>query len=174
AAIADKYDIQLIEDAADAIGSTVNGKPCGSFGKMGIMSFNGNKVITTSGGGALISNDKNLIERATYLSNQAREIKPYYIHKEVGYNYMMSNILAGLGRGQFTALENRVVRRRQIYETYKQELQGIECLEFINDLEGSCSNRWLSVVLIHANKKQVSRDDIFYNLEKNEIESRPV
>ncbi len=174
AAIAKKYDIQLIEDAADAIGSTVNGKPCGSFGKMGIMSFNGNKVITTSGGGALISHDKNLIERAKYLSNQAREIKPYYIHKEVGYNYMMSNILAGLGRGQFSALEDRLARRREIFKTYKQELQNIEYLEFINDIEGSTSNSWLSVVLIHPNKKQVSRDDIYYHLEKNEIESRPV
>jgi dTDP-4-amino-4,6-dideoxygalactose transaminase len=173
-AIANKYDIQLIEDAADAIGSTVNGKPSGSFGKMGIMSFNGNKVITTSGGGALISQDKDLIDRAKYLSNQAREIKPYYVHREVGYNYMMSNILAGIGRGQLNALEDRITRRREIYNIYKQELRNIDCLEFIDDLKENHSNRWLSVVLIHPNSKQITRDDIYYQLERNEIESRPV
>ena len=173
-AIADKYNIQLIEDAADAIGSTVNGRPSGSFGKMGIMSFNGNKVITTSGGGALISQDKTFIERAKYLSNQAREIKPYYVHKEVGYNYMMSNILAGIGRGQLNAIEERISRRREIFNIYKQELRNIECLEFKDDVSGSQSNRWLSVVLIHLNEKNVTRDGIYYHLEKNEIESRPV
>jgi len=174
AAIASKYDIQLIEDAADAIGSTVNGKPSGSFGKMGIMSFNGNKVITTSGGGALISQDESIIDRAKYLSNQAREIKPYYVHREVGYNYMMSNILAGIGRGQLAALENHITRRREIFDIYKKELRNIECLEFKDDIEGAHSNRWLSVVIIHPNKKQVGRDDLYYQLEKNEIESRPV
>ena len=169
-----KYDIPLIEDAADALGATVDGKPAGSFGSIGIISFNGNKVITTSGGGALIAKEPELIERAKYLSNQAREIKPYYVHREVGYNYMMSNILAGIGRGQFGSLENRVSRRREIYETYKRELSSIECLEFINDIPGAASNRWLSVVLIHPNSSGIDRDAIYYHLDQNLIESRPV
>jgi len=169
-----KYDIPLIEDAADAIGARLDDKPLGTFGKMGIISFNGNKVLTTSGGGALISHDRELIAKAKYLSNQAREIKPYYIHREVGYNYMMSNILAGIGRGQMGVLNERLNRRREIYATYQKELAGIESLEFINDLPGACSNRWLSIALVHPNDSKVSRDDLYYHLEKNEIESRPV
>jgi dTDP-4-amino-4,6-dideoxygalactose transaminase len=172
--LSEKYDITLIEDAADAIGATIDEKPLGTFGKMGIISFNGNKVVTTSGGGALIAQDPELIARAKYLSNQAREIKPWYIHKDVGYNYMMSNILAGIGRGQMEVLDKRLQRRREIYSIYQKELSGIECLEFIKDIPGSESNRWLSVMLIHPNPKNVSRDDIYRHLEENEIESRPV
>jgi dTDP-4-amino-4,6-dideoxygalactose transaminase len=172
--ISEKYDITLIEDAADAIGSRLDGKQLGSFGKMGIISFNGNKVVTTSGGGALIASDPELIARAKYLSNQAREIKPYYVHKEVGYNYMLSNILAGIGRGQMQVLGNRLNRRREIYAVYKKELSTIDCLEFKEDITGSQSNRWLSVMLVHPNKGNIKRDDVYYHLEKNEIESRPV
>jgi len=174
ASLSKKYDIPLIEDAADAIGATLDDKPLGSFGEMGILSFNGNKVLTTSGGGALIASDPELIARAKYLSNQAREIKPYYLHREVGYNYMMSNILAGIGRGQMGVLQERLARRREIYATYQRELAHIDCLEFINDLPNAQSNRWLSVVLIHDNKANVTRDDLYHHLEKNEIESRPV
>jgi dTDP-4-amino-4,6-dideoxygalactose transaminase len=173
-AISKKYDITLIEDAADAFGATLDGKPLGSFGKMGIISFNGNKVVTTSGGGALIASDPELITRAKYLSNQAREIKPYYIHREVGYNYMMSNILAGIGRGQMEVMEERVDRRREIYATYQKELAKVECLEFINDIPGAKSNRWLSIVLINPNKGNITRDMVYNQLEKNGIESRPV
>jgi len=172
--IAEKYDIQLIEDAADALGSTVEGIPIGSFGKMGIVSFNGNKMITTSGGGALISADEKLIEKAKYLRNQARELIPHYIHKEVGYNYMLSNVLAGIGRGQFTTLEQRVSRRREIFSTYKNELQSIECLEFKDDLPGTFSNRWLTSVVIHPNPKNITRHSIYQHLAENEIESRPI
>jgi dTDP-4-amino-4,6-dideoxygalactose transaminase len=172
--LSDKYDIPLIEDAADAIGSELEGKPLGSFGKMGIISFNGNKVLTTSGGGALIAHDPELIARAKYLSNQAREIKPWYIHREVGYNYMMSNILAGIGRGQMDALQNRVQRRKEIYAAYKEDLSDIQCLEFIDDVPGARSNRWLSVMLIHPNDYKTDRDAIYEHLLRNNIESRPV
>jgi dTDP-4-amino-4,6-dideoxygalactose transaminase len=124
--IADKYDIPVIEDAAEALGSSYNGKKCGSFGKLGILSFNGNKIITTSGGGALLSNNESLIKKARFLATQARDPAPHYEHSEIGYNYRMSNILAGIGRGQLEVINNRVNRRREIFEIYKNELSPFE------------------------------------------------
>jgi dTDP-4-amino-4,6-dideoxygalactose transaminase len=173
--LSDKYGVPLIEDAADAIGSTYNGTPLGRFGKAGIISFNGNKVITTSGGGALISTDATLIAKAKYLSNQARKITPYYQHDAVGYNYMMSNILAGIGRGQFSSLQERVARRRRIFDTYKTELKNTGIIEFKKDVPGAASNRWLSVGLINnTNDNAKVRDELFYQLADKGIESRPV
>jgi dTDP-4-amino-4,6-dideoxygalactose transaminase len=174
-ALSAKYDIRLIEDAADAIGSRYQDRPLGVFGSMGIISFNGNKVITTSGGGALISQDSGLIAKAKHLSNQARKTIPHYIHDMVGYNYMMSNILAGIGRGQMEVLDERVKRRREIYDIYKTELADIESLYFPDDLPGSFSNRWLSVMLIDPeNSKKLSPTALYNHLVENGIESRPV
>lgn len=173
--LSEKYGVPLIEDAADAIGSTYKEKPLGTFGKAGIISFNGNKVITTSGGGALISSDAALIARAKYLSNQARKIIPYYQHDTVGYNYMMSNILAGIGRGQMPSLPERVARRREIFDIYKNALEDTGVIEFKKDIPGAVSNRWLSVGLIsNTQDNRKVRDELFYRLADKGIESRPV
>lgn len=173
--LGEKYDIPVIEDAADALGSRINGKPVGAIGKTGIISFNGNKIITTSGGGALISHDPELIALAKHLSNQARKLQPYYVHDTVGYNYMMSNILAGIGSAQMDVLEDRISSRRKIFETYKTELSAIENFEFIDDLPQAFSNRWLSTALVHPEKGNgMNRDKLFQNLVLHNIESRPV
>jgi dTDP-4-amino-4,6-dideoxygalactose transaminase len=173
--LGEKYDIPVIEDAADALGSRINNKPVGAIGKLGIISFNGNKIITTSGGGALISHDPELIALAKHLSNQARTLQPYYVHDTVGYNYMMSNILAGIGSAQMEVMEDRISRRREIYEIYRSQLSSCDGFEFVEDLPQSFSNRWLSTALIHPNKKSgMNRDKLFQNLVLHNIESRPV
>ncbi len=173
--ICEKYGIPVIEDAADAIGSSLNGKKTGSFGEMGIISFNGNKIVTTSGGGVLISHNPRHIEKAKYLSNQARKLTPYYIHEDVGYNYMMSNILAGIGRAQMEVLDLRLSQRKNVFDTYKKELSGIEGIEFKKPLKGSQSNNWLTSILINPEKTGgISRDDIYKYLQNKNIECRPV
>ncbi len=170
-ALGTKYNIPVIEDAADALGSTVNGKKTGAFGLSGIISFNGNKTITTSGGGVLISKDPEIIRQAKHLSNQARTLKPYYVHDAVGYNYMMSNILAGLGTAQMEVLEQRIAKRREIYSIYKSELSRQSNIFFPEEPEGSHSNRWLTSILLDNEK---SRDHLYHSLAENNIESRPV
>ena len=146
-AIAGKYEIPVIEDAAEALGSTYHGKACGSLGKIGVLSFNGNKIITTSGGGALTSDDEQLVARARFFSTQSKEPAPYYLHKEIGYNYRLSNICAGIGRGQMEVLPDRVARRREIFDFYKRELGSMEGISFLEEPAGSFSNRWLTTVL---------------------------
>jgi dTDP-4-amino-4,6-dideoxygalactose transaminase len=129
--IAKKYGIPIIEDAAEALGSKFNNKPCGSFGEAAILSFNGNKIITTSGGGAFASNDAEIVKKVRHISAQAKEPAPYYLHKEIGFNYRMSNICAGIGRGQMEVLPDRINRRREIFEIYKNELGTIEGITFL-------------------------------------------
>jgi dTDP-4-amino-4,6-dideoxygalactose transaminase len=174
-AIANDYDIPVIEDAAEALGSTYFGKACGSFGKMGVLSFNGNKIITTSGGGAFTSNDAALLKKVRFLSAQAKEPAPYYLHKETGYNYRMSNICAGIGRGQLAVLPQRVAKRREIFEFYKNELSAIKGVSFPAEPEGSFSNRWLTTIILDENELGAGVNErIRMNLEKLNIESRPL
>lgn len=173
--IADHYGIPVVEDAAEALGSRFNGQPVGTFGRMGVLSFNGNKIITTSGGGALISNDKSAIEKARFLSTQARDKAPHYQHSEIGYNYRMSNVLAGIGRGQMEVIDERVRKRREIFSFYKKALENIEGIEFLTEPNQSYfSNHWLTTVLIDPVKTGSTREIIQKELEKSNIETRPL
>jgi dTDP-4-amino-4,6-dideoxygalactose transaminase len=171
--VADKYEIPVVEDAAEALGSTYMGQPCGSFGEYGILSFNGNKIITTSGGGALLSNDEQGIQRARFLSTQARDNQPHYEHSNIGYNYRMSNICAGIGRGQMKVLEERIRQRRANYAFYEEHLGELPGIRFIDEPEGFFSNRWLTTILVDE-VAGVSREDIRLSLAKLNIESRPL
>ncbi len=170
-AIARKYQIPVIEDSAEALGSSYRGFNCGSLGEIGILSFNGNKIITTSGGGALLCKDLKIKEKAISLATQARDNAPHYQHSTIGYNYRMSNVLAGIGRGQMEVLENRVKARRQNFEFYKENLSELSEIEFVSEPEGSYSNRWLTCVLTPS--FQV-REKIRTALERDNIESRPL
>lgn len=173
--VAREHEISLIEDAAEALGSTYKGRQAGSFGNFGVLSFNGNKIITTSGGGALLSNDKSLIERARFLATQARDPAPHYEHSYIGYNYRMSNIVAGIGRGQMKVLDKRVQQRREIHEFYKKELKGYEGISFLNEPDQVKSNRWLTTIVVNPKKiNKVSREDIRIKLDEENIESRPL
>ena len=175
-AIANKFDIPLIEDAAEALGSKYKGKAMGTFGKFGILSFNGNKIITTSGGGALISDDQELIEKSRFLATQARDNAPHYQHSHVGYNYRMSNIVAGIGRGQMEVLDERVAQRRANFEFYKElfvNIDGVSLLEEPN--EDYFSNYWLTSILIDPERTNgITREDFRLKLEKDNIECRPL
>lgn len=175
-AVANKYEIPLIEDAAEALGSKYKGKSMGTFGKFGILSFNGNKIITTSGGGALISDDQELIEKSRFLATQARDNAPHYQHSHVGYNYRMSNIVAGIGRGQMEVLDERVAQRRANFVFYKElfaDIDGITLLEEPN--EDYFSNYWLTSILVDPSKTNgITREDIRLELEKENIECRPL
>jgi dTDP-4-amino-4,6-dideoxygalactose transaminase len=173
-AIAEQYQIPLIEDAAEALGSSLHGKACGSFGDLGVLSFNGNKIITTSGGGALIGNDAQQIEKARFLSTQARDSAPHYQHSEIGYNYRMSNICAGIGRGQMEVLNERVQQRRENFEFYCDVFKDRPGFDFQGEIEGSFSNRWLSSLTIEPSKTGFSREDLRLHLESDNIESRPL
>jgi len=173
-AICAKYEIPLIEDAAEALGATYKGRQAGSFGKAGIFSFNGNKIITTSGGGMLVSNDEGLIQHARKLATQARDPAPHYEHSEIGYNYRMSNILAAIGRGQLRVLEERVRRKREIFEYYQKALGDLPGISFMPEAPWGRSNRWLTVITIDPKEAGVSREDVRLALEKENIESRPV
>ncbi|HBC77329.1 MAG TPA: pyridoxal phosphate-dependent aminotransferase [Bacteroidales bacterium] len=173
--IAERYEIPVIEDAAEALGSRYEGKAAGSFGKMAVLSFNGNKIITTSGGGALISNNNELVSKARFLATQARDKAPHYQHSQIGYNYRMSNILAGIGRGQMEVIDDRVKKRRETYYFYKENLSKYEGINFIEEPDESYfSNRWLTTVLIDPSKTGISREDMQINLEKENIETRPL
>ena len=175
-AIADKYDIPVLEDAAEALGSSINGKKCGTFGKIGILSFNGNKIITTSGGGALVSKDEAIVNKARFLATQARDPAPHYQHSHIGYNYRMSNICAGIGRGQMEVLEQRVRQRRSNYYFYSEALAGFPGFTFSYEPEGFYSNRWLTSILLDPVKSLngISREDIRINLSNEGIETRPL
>lgn len=170
-AISKKYDIPVIEDSAEALGSSYKGFMCGSFGDMAILSFNGNKIITTSGGGALVSKDRNMKEKAVFLSTQARDNAPHYQHSHIGYNYRMSNVLAGIGRGQMEVLSDRVGARRNNFLKYKEHLAGITDISFLDEPAGSHSNRWLTCVLFPSFEM---RETIRIALGHENIESRPL
>lgn len=173
-AIADEFGIPVIEDAAEALGSSIDGKPCGSFGKIGILSFNGNKIITTSGGGSLVSNDDNLVKKARFLATQARDNAPHYQHSVIGYNYRMSNVCAAIGRGQMEVLNERVAKRRSNFECYKAALGNVNGISFLNEPEGFYSNRWLTTILVDKESFGKDREQIRISLEKENIESRPL
>ncbi|MFD2514264.1 DegT/DnrJ/EryC1/StrS family aminotransferase [Pontibacter locisalis] len=174
-AIADQYEIPVVEDAAEALGSSYKGKPLGTFGAMSILSFNGNKIITTSGGGALVSANEDWIKKSRFLATQARDAAPHYQHTHIGYNYRMSNICAGIGRGQMEVLPRRVEKRRANYEFYKAALADYKQIQFADEPNSDFySNRWLSTILVDEEGNGISREDIRLALEKQNIESRPL
>lgn len=170
--ISQKYEIPVVEDAAEALGSSVDGKPCGTFGEFGIFSFNGNKIITTGSGGALISENFELIEKSKYLAVQARETFKYYVHKEIGYNYRMNNMSAGIGLAQFFNLDKKIALRRRIFENYQILLKDFEGFSTILEPEGYFSNRWLSTFLVNQTETGFSNEDIRLTLLKKNIETR--
>lgn len=173
--VAHKYEIPLIEDAAEALGSTYKGKACGVFGEFGVLSFNGNKIITTSGGGALVCHTEEDKEKAVFLSTQARDNAPHYQHSHIGYNYRMSNICAGIGRGQMEVLLQRVEARRQMNAFYNQLFSEIpEVQVFRESSEDFYSNHWLTAVLVDSHKTKKSREDLRLALLDENIESRPL
>jgi dTDP-4-amino-4,6-dideoxygalactose transaminase len=174
-AIANRYEIPVIEDAAEALGSTINGKAAGTFGEMGVLSFNGNKIITTSGGGALISNNEKLIIKARFLATQARDAAPHYQHSQIGYNYRMSNVCAGIGRGQMQILNNHIHLRRIVYETYFNQFSKLPGIQFLKEPVGLISNRWLTTVIINPEKNNgATAVKLRLALESENIESRPL
>ncbi|MGE8204564.1 DegT/DnrJ/EryC1/StrS family aminotransferase [Heyndrickxia sp. NPDC080065] len=172
--LCNKYGVPVIEDAAESLGSTYKGKASGTFGRFGIYSFNGNKIITTSGGGMLVSNDTDAIKKARFLATQARDPAPHYQHSIMGFNYRMSNVLAGIGRGQLKMLEDRVKTRRFIFERYKKELDMIHGISFMPELENTFSNRWLSVITIDEQETGISTITLLQSLAEENIEARPV
>ncbi len=174
-AISNKYDIPLVEDAAEALGSNYNGKKCGTFGDYGILSFNGNKIITTSGGGALVCNNIKVKRKAIFLATQARDNAPHYQHSEVGYNYRMSNVLAGIGRGQMEVLDKHISLRREMNQFYKDVLKNIEGITvFEEPNKDFFSNHWLSCIIIESGITEFNREDLRKELLSKNIESRPL
>ncbi|MEM6863676.1 MAG: DegT/DnrJ/EryC1/StrS family aminotransferase [Bacteroidota bacterium] len=169
--IAEKYNISVVEDSAEALGSKYHGTSCGSLGTMGILSFNGNKIITTSGGGALLTKEENLKEKAIFLATQARDQAPHYQHSEIGHNYRMSNVLAGIGRGQMEVLKERVRARRLNYEYYQKFFKDNDAIEFLDEPNGFYSNRWLTCILLPNFEL---REQVRKALERKNIESRPL
>lgn len=174
-AIAAEYNIPVVEDAAEALGSCYKNKPCGTFSKIGILSFNGNKIITTSGGGALVSTYPELVQKARFLATQARDPAPHYQHSQIGYNYRMSNVCAGIGRGQMEVLTERVSQRRANYGYYVKTLSEVPGISFLKEPAGFFSNRWLTTILVNPEKSGgITREDLRLALEKDNIESRPL
>jgi dTDP-4-amino-4,6-dideoxygalactose transaminase len=177
--IAKEYNVPVIEDAAEALGSSIENKPCGSFGEFGVLSFNGNKIITTSGGGALVSENAEMIEKARFLATQARDAAPHYQHSHIGYNYRMSNVLAGIGRGQLEVLNDRVASRRNNFERYKQyfskhNIAGFN-IQFQEEPEGYYSNRWLTCILVDPTTNNgLTREEIRLTMDEENIETRPL
>lgn len=177
--IAKAYEIPVIEDAAEALGSSINGKMCGTWGRVGILSFNGNKIITTSGGGALISDDESLIQKARFLATQARDPAPHYQHSHIGYNYRMSNIVAGIGRGQMMVLTERIKARRKNFELYQNFFNEVNSkgyqVQMLPEPSGYFSNRWLTTIIIDPQKNNgITRESLRLAFEKENIETRPL
>ncbi|MBT2758410.1 aminotransferase class I/II-fold pyridoxal phosphate-dependent enzyme [Mesobacillus foraminis] len=168
------YDVPVVEDAAESLGSTYKGKASGTFGKFGIYSFNGNKIITTSGGGMLISEDLEALKKARFLATQAKDEALHYQHSQQGYNYRLSNILAGIGRAQLEVLRDRVEARRLIFEIYNQGLSHIPGLQFMPEMENTMSNRWLTALTIDGNVTGICAAELLSALTKENIEARPV
>ncbi|EJV82551.1 hypothetical protein IG3_03200 [Bacillus cereus HuA2-1] len=171
--LCNQYDVPIIEDAAESLGSTYKGKASGTFGRFGVYSFNGNKIITTSGGGMLISDDAEALVKAKFLATQAKDPAPHYEHSEIGYNYRMSNILAGVGRGQLEVLEDRVRARRRIFNRYYEELSHIPGFYFMPELENTRSNRWLTTMMIDEKESGISIEKLLTTLAEENIEARP-
>lgn len=172
--LCNQYDVILIEDAAEALGSTYHGKSAGSFGRTGVFSFNGNKIITTSGGGMIVTDDEALARHAKKLATQAREPEPHYEHTEVGYNYRLSNVLAGIGRGQLQVLEDRVAARRRNFEFYKQHLGDLPGITFMPEAPWGRHTRWLTCLTIDPEAFGADRETVRLALEAENIESRPL
>lgn len=170
-ALCKKYKVALIEDAAESLGTYYKGQHTGTFGDYGIFSFNGNKIITTSGGGMLVSNNEEKIEKARFWATQSRDQARHYQHSELGYNYRMSNVVAGIGRGQLKVLDKRVDKKNYIYNFYKQELGKLEGIQFMPSNEWDKPNYWLSVITLNGKVRPI---DLMQALEKENIESRPV
>lgn len=177
--VATRYELPIIEDAAEALGSRYGEQACGTLGTLGVLSFNGNKIITTSGGGALLGADPAMIAKARFLATQARDAAPHYQHSHIGYNYRMSNVLAGIGRGQMEVLPDRVAQRRANFERYRayfqeKNKQGYQ-VEFQEEAPGSFSNRWLSCILLDPERnKGITREQLRLAMEAENIECRPL
>ena len=169
-----KYEIPIIEDAAEALGASYKGKYCGLFGDLGVLSFNGNKIITTSGGGMLIASEQSKIDKARFWATQAREKALHYQHNEIGYNYRLSNVLAGIGRGQLSVLQERVEKKREIFSLYADELCSLEGISFMPEAKYGRSNRWLTAIRLDPKLAPVLPQQLMEELLKNNIESRPV
>jgi pyridoxal phosphate-dependent aminotransferase EpsN len=169
-----EYGVPLVEDAAEALGATYGERPVGGFGRFGVFSFNGNKIITTSGGGALVSHDEEAIARARYLSTQARQPAVHYEHTEVGYNYRLSNLLAAVGRAQLRALDDRVEARRRVFAAYRELLGDLPGLDWMPEAPYGRSNRWLTCLTLDPEQAGASPDEIRLALEAEEIEARPL
>lgn len=174
-AIANEYQIPIVEDAAEAIGSEYKGRRCGTFGQFGALSFNGNKMITTSGGGALVCDGEDSAKRVMFFATQARENAPHYQHEHIGYNYRMSNICAGIGRGQMMVLDEHIARRRSIHRLYTELLKGMKGIHVMdNPSPDFNSNFWLTCIIVDAKQAGFTREDIRLALDAANIESRPL
>ncbi|CUO28592.1 UDP-4-amino-4-deoxy-L-arabinose--oxoglutarate aminotransferase [Turicibacter sanguinis] len=171
--LCEQYQVPILEDAAESLGATYKGRMSGTIGDIGIYSFNGNKIITTSGGGMLVSNNEAYTKKATFWATQSREAERHYEHKEIGFNYRMSNVVAGIGRGQLKVLNDRIAKKKEIYETYQEAFKEIEEIEMMNICDFGQSNYWLSVMTLKETSK-VKPLDIMLALEAENIESRPV
>jgi dTDP-4-amino-4,6-dideoxygalactose transaminase len=169
-----RYGVPVLEDAAESLGASYKGRASGSFGRVGIFSFNGNKIITTSGGGMLVADDPALVARARKLATQAREPAPHYEHVETGFNYRMSNVLAGIGRGQLRVLQQRVEQRRAVFESYRQALADVAQLQWMPQPAAMRSTRWLTCFTLAGEGAALRRDRLLRNLERHSIEARPV
>lgn len=167
-----RYGVPIVEDSAEALGSRRDGELCGTFGRVSGFSFNGNKIITTGGGGALVAADESLVKRARYLATQAREPRPYYHHVTIGYNYRMSNLLAAVGCGQLTVLDDHVARRRAIFARYVEELGSIDGIGFMPEPPGAQSNRWLTVMTIDPHMDLPDPEGLRQGMEGDNIETR--
>jgi len=173
-ALCEQYEVPLVEDAAESLGSTYKGKQSGTFGKFGVYSFNGNKIITTSGGGMLVSDDVELLRKARFLATQARDAAPHYQHSSIGFNYRMSNLLAGVGRAQLEVLDERVAARRTVYENYVGAFADRRGISFMPELTGTKSNRWLTALVMDEQETKVTIPEILDALAAANIEARPL
>lgn len=173
-ALCEQYEVPLVEDAAESLGSTYKGKQSGTFGKFGIYSFNGNKIITTSGGGMLVSDDVELLRKARFLATQARDAAPHYQHSSIGFNYRMSNLLAGVGRAQLEVLDERVAARRAVYKNYAGAFSDRRGISFMPELKGTKSNRWLTALVMDEQETKVTIPELLDALAAANIEARPL
>ena len=173
-ATCDRYGIPVVEDAAEALGASYDGRSAGTFGAMGVLSFNGNKIITTSGGGMLVSGQKRYIDRARFLATQARDPFPYYHHTNIGYNYRLSNLLAAVGRGQLETLDEKIERKRAINDAYRVRLRDIPGIEFMPEAPHARSTFWLTCILVDPALFGATADDIRLKLDAHNVEARPV
>jgi len=172
-ALCDRFGVPLVEDAAEALGATYKGRMAGGFGRIGVLSFNGNKIITTSGGGMLLAHEKALADEARYLATQARDPAPHYQHSRIGYNYRLSNVLAAVGRAQLATLADRVAARRRVFDRYVEGLRDVPGVQFMPEAESGRSNRWLTCLLVDPRGFGADRDAVRLALEAEDIEARP-